>query len=256
MPSSLPSTVHGAAGPAFASAAARSGALDGQHRLHRAAHLEAERGQRVGAAGQPPPRRRTASSRPASPRGVRPATGPRPRPRSPSTSTPSSAPCADLAGDQSAQPGLLVGGRPRRTARRAVAVARPATPRRRPPPASRRPRRPRGPSASAPPPGAGRSVNDRQPTPVRRWAASRTRYVATTNTSSSAASRRLAATAAILALRDRVARTASNVVTRSMSCTGPFNPEAPTAQDTSTCTWSRCSRIAATARERPRVSGA
>ena len=54
---------------------------------------------------------------------------------------------------------------------------------------------------------------------------------------------------------------------RSMSCTAPFNPEAPTGfetalarlldnhQLTSTCTCSRCSRIAATARERPCVSG-
>ena len=46
-------------------------------------------------------------------------------------------------------------------------------------------------------------------------------------------------------------RRLSNVVTRSVSSTGPFNPEPPTAQDTSTCTWSRCSRIAATGRERP-----
>ncbi len=69
----------------------------------------------------------------------------------------------------------------------------------------------------------------RQPRPVRRCLSVPERYDVTVSTSSGPARARALASAAVLALRDRVARTALRASTRSASSMAPLSPTPPTS---------------------------
>ena len=172
MPSSLASTATAAAvGPAFAIAAADVGGAGGEHRPHRAAASSPNAAERLVAAGRARPPRPAASSRRASRPGAR-------RPRAPPAAERDrlehqrvERALAHLAGDQAAQPGLLVGGGAAEQRADQLGRARACEPG-----AGQRRDRPRRPSCTSATvsdggrrPARAASVRPRQPSPVRRW---------------------------------------------------------------------------------------
>ena len=167
-PSSLHSTP---AGLTLAERGRDVGRRLGEHRLQRAARLQAqgvERRRRPRPArSRPPPRGRRAASARAGPR----PRARRPPRRPPRPSRPPARPGA--ARPTAARPGTAARPRrPGRGRRPAGAGARPASPAPRARRCARTPRRPRPRPATARPPAAGASRSAAQPTPIWRWRSS------------------------------------------------------------------------------------
>ena len=231
MPSSLVSTATGAAA-GLGHRGGDVGRAGGEHRQHRPADLEPELGQRLLAAGQRGDRR-PATVEPASIAARRTA----------ASGTPAGGghrlldqrvegALADVAGDHAAQPGLLVGGGP---AEQLGDRGRPGRLRAR---RRRAPRSRRTPSCTSSTVSVGSSAGVGQraeaaPAQAGAPLAQRAAEVGRRPSRSPRARprRSSSASAATLALRERVAATAAEVATTSASSTRPFCPPPPTSAD-------------------------
>ena len=212
-------------GPAFAMASADVRGAGGEHRPDRPAGPQRERGQRGGATaerGRGDRQRRPGEHRRPAHRGRRhPGRG-----GDRLEDQPVERALAQLAGDQAAQVGLLVGGGPREegAGERGAALlgARPGDPliSSKASCTSATVRR-----LAA---GSGRAARLRQPSPVRRCRSTPERYDVTVSTSSGPASASASASATILAVRERVAATAAEAGTRSARSMPPLWPTPPT----------------------------